>query len=980
MKISKYSIAAALAAFMGFAGCSQEEIEESRAILPESEELTLPAEAADHTITIYADGTWVADVTEDWLSINPNSGQGTVEVTLSVEENATDAPREAEIKIQGASTIPVVTIKVKQKMDRFRAVEAISVTKAIALKEGSLAKLAECQVVATTTDGFIVSDGTSNIFVEGSASVKAGDRLTLTGDIVAFNGITAIELEDAFLTEAAELKYPAATEVDFKEYTATKSEYVSATVSYADGGILNVDGELVAKVYNPTSEQNAYAYHKVTVKGYTLGVVDGVPAILAVEIIDIEMEAVPYLQFEIGTDNFKNTNTSFGTSHKFNAISGGGYIEYVPDDLANSDPDGVWKMDISANDPRCTGPWPGDYWDFVGTAKVVANTEFRVKFGARVSATGHKYWMLEYLDGEVWKPAGEVKVSTDMPEGENVEYTHAMNADGGTNIIVDEVFSITKNMDYLEMRFRCVTNWRADGAGSLAKRNTGSARLSIYSDGSKGDASVVAPQPSIIITKMGDGQATVDPEPEYANIELSTSILAFEGTPTSPQTVTITSDRDFTLTPAVSWITLDVAEGAAGTPTKVNVTCSPSETTTLRQSKIVIKSGDSKAEIYVVQSAAGSQLDPLISIATGNNVTVLGEGEEFSADVQANVEYKVEISDAWISEVIEPATRAIVEKTSHKFVAESNMTGAERTGTIRFYNEEYGIESVLAVRQENFVPRVTVTYTCGSTIPAVPGVASTVMYHVDANIDFTVSADSWIKFPQTSCPKGVYDVPVEIEANPESQIRTGKATLEFGLGPQDIVVNQYPAGTYYVETFNWVAPYVQQYIDAGKVMGDSMLDDAAYAIGSPYTNITGFDKGMEAAGLQSLFTTRSNEAIYPCLGNYLKFSKTDYMNGLRLPAVPISGTADLTLTFDWACSNGDNVTLLVSLEGAGTIEGTCEFTPVAGLADSYEWQPQTVTIKGADATTRVKIAPKDFQDAKVTGAKQRYFLDNIILK
>ncbi|MGN1221208.1 MAG: BACON domain-containing protein, partial [Candidatus Cryptobacteroides sp.] len=528
MKISKYSIIASLgAAMMALFGCAQAEIEESKAIIPQETEYVLPAAASEQVITIYADGKWTVDLNADWLSVNPTFGQGTMDITLTAEENTGDAAREAKLLIKGSATISDVEIAITQKMDRFRAEKTVSVTEALALKENALAKLSECQVVATTTNGFVVSDGTSNIFIQGSASVKAGDKLTLTGDVIAFNGITAIKLEDAFKTTAAEIKYPAATEVDFKEYKGTKSEYVSATVSYSDGGVLNVNGEQVAKVYNPTDKQNAYAYHKVTVKGYTLGVVDNVPAILVVEIIDIEMEAIPYMQFEIGTADFKTANPSFGENHKFNANVGGGYIEYIPDDLANSDPDGVWKMDISGNDPRCTGPWPGDYWYFVGATKVVANSEFRVKFGSRVSATGHKYWMLEYRDGEIWKPAADVKVSTDMPEGENVEYTHAMNADGGTNIIVDETFSITKNMDRLEMRFRCVTNWQANGKGPLAKRNTGSARLSVKSDGSKGDASVVAPQPSILITKMGAGQATVDPEPEYTNIELSTSVLAF---------------------------------------------------------------------------------------------------------------------------------------------------------------------------------------------------------------------------------------------------------------------------------------------------------------------------------------------------------------------------------------------------------------------------------------------------------------------
>ncbi|MGM9741582.1 MAG: BACON domain-containing protein [Candidatus Cryptobacteroides sp.] len=978
MKLFKYLFLPTLAA-LGFIACEEEENAPSRAILPEETTLTIPAAGTTRTVTIYADGTWVADVTDTWLSIDPTSGEGSVEVNLTVDANVSDNEREAKIVILGSSKLGEVEITVKQKMDRFREIASQSVTEALKLKAGDLAKLSECQVMKTTSGGFIVSDGTSSIMVQGTASVAEGDKLTLTGDVVEFNGITAIKLEDAFPGASAEVKYPAAKEVDFENaYAPGKVEYINATLSYGSGGDLSLDGKKVAVAYNPTNAQNEYAFHLVKLTGYYVGEVNNIPAILITDIEDLGMEAIPYMQFEIETSAFNSSYSStIGTTHKFNANVGSGYIEYIPYDLANTDPAGVWKMDVSGNDPRATGPWPGDYWDFVGTTAVKANSEFKIQFGSRVSATGHKYWMLEVLDGSVWKPIGEVKVSTDMPDGENVEYTHAMNKDGGTNIIIDESFSITKNMDKLEIRFRCLTNWQANGSGPLAQRNTGTARLAVASDGSKGDASVVAPQPSILITKMGDGAATVDPEPEYANIELSSSLLTFEGTPDAPKTLTVKSDRDFTATSSVSWLTLDPAAGSADESVKINVTCAPSDLVTLRQGKIIVTSGDSRAEINVVQSAAGGNLDPLISLATGNSITVLGEGQEFSASVLSNVDYQVEILDEWLSEITEPATKAIVETSSHTFKAAANMTGAERTGHIRFYNEAKNLETVLTVNQENFVPRVTVT--TNHIYPAVSGNGGSLNYKIDANIPFTVSIDgSWVKFPQTEGPAGVYTVPVTFEANTSDATRSAVITIsndEYGYSTT-VEVNQYGKGVIFADNFDWVEYFVDMDIAKGNTQGDGMADKKAYSIGSSY-NLTGFSATLTDMGYEALFP--SSKTVYVCKGNYLKFSKTNNTNGVRLPAM-VFGSSSATLSFDWAPNGTDSVELEVEVEGNGTVNGSKSIVLTRG-EETWTWNSVSLEIAGADADTRIVLRPTCFTGAAVTdGLLHRWYLDNILVK
>lgn len=977
--------------------CGTEESEESKAILAGDSEITVPAEASTKTVTIYADGSWVADVTDTWLSIDPTRGYGTVDVTLNVDANLSDAAREAKIIVKGASTLSDVEIAVNQKMDRFRETSAKTVTEALSLKEGDLAKISECQVMALSSKGFVVSDGTSNLFVLGSdASLKAGCKLTLTGDVVAFNNITAIQLEDAFFASEGEVAYPEAKDVTEAEgYAPGKVEYISATASFAAGGSLSVNDKKFATVYNNSTDfDNAYSYHKVLVSGYYLGSDKDVHSIMAVAFEDKGMEAVPYLQFEIGTSAFASANKSkIGESHQFASTVGNGYVKYEPNDLAGSDPDGVWKMDVSGNDPRCTGPWFGDYWHFVGGSAVKANTEFKLQFGARTSASGPKYWTLEYLDGTVWKPIGDVKESTDITEGGNVTYTHCMNADGNTNIIIDEAFSITKNMDRLELRFRCMSTWRADGKGVLAKRNTGSARLSVNS-GASSKTPVTAPQPSILITKMGDGNATVDPEPEYADITLSTPLLTFEGAPEGPKVLKVTSDHDFTVKSNVSWLTLSVAEGTANSTAEISVTCEPNDMSKLREGRITITSGDSKAEVYVVQSAAGGELDPLISISSGNAVEVSGQGGEFSAKVQANVEFETEINGSWITEVVAPSTKAVVETVTKTFKAEPNLTGADRTGTIRFFKGN--IESVLTVKQAKFEPSISVTY---SGVNTIAGIGETRKLNIVSNVPFTVTAPSWVKLPTTNVPAaGTYPIDVAFDAN-TGAARSGQVVFknaEYNY-TYTVDVAQAAAGVCFYDDFGWLSPLLDAYAAAtGTKIGDTIgnkKDDNAVNI---------YNKAIKEVTLPA-FANAGYEDMNPSLelvylqNKYLKFNKTGGNNtSLRLPKLPLTSATDVTVEFDHAGmvqGKGivDDSGVVIVIEGDGQFENGTKYSDVLTIdqpTGTYSWTHSSAKIKGATANTRLvvvmyRVLVKDASgnytgtyNYKVSGAG-RIFIDNI---
>ena len=898
MKNLKYYILTLLgAASLFFTGCKDDEPAESKAILSAESEILVPGIASTKTVTIYADGKWEADVTDDWLSIEPSNGNGTMDITLSVAQNTDLSEREGKIVVLGASTIPQTEITVKQRVDRFAGVSEVSVTKALELTADGLAKISECQVMAVTDNGFVVSDGSSNIFVEKTSSslvigkdgsLAVGDKLSLTGDVEAFNSITAIKLYDAFYSSASEVKYPEATDItSTTAYAPGKAEYVTTTVSYGDGGALSSGETKVGYVYNPSSAQiQSYSFHKVGITGFYLGTAsDGLYYVLPVDIQDIEMEAVPLLVFEIGTDDFYNTyKGTYGTTHSFPAKTGSGFIEYIPYDLDNTDPDGVFKMDIDQSsahydDPRCTGPWPEDYWLFESDAAVKANTEFNIKFGARTSATGHKYWILEYLDGKVWKTAGTPKFSTDMPS--QVEYTAAMNSDGKTNVIVNENFKITKNMDQLKVRFRCVANWQANGKGALAKRNTGSARLSIRSN--TGSATpVTAPQPGIYVTKMGDGVESGEPDPVEANIELSTDLLTFEGTPGAPATFTVSSDQAFTLKSDASWLTLTPEAGIAGTPAEITVTCEPSTLSSLRQAKITVISGLSTAVVNVVQSAAGGNLDPLISLSSGNSISIPSDGGDFTVNVQANVSYEVQINGDWIAPKPSPTVSSIVSTSSHYYSVGANTSGDNRIGTIRFYNTANNLEAVLTVSQ------------------------------------------------------------------------TPKGTVAFS------------------DNFDWVAPFVQWDKDNKRTQGDSMKDKKTVNIGTSYS-IPGFVDAFTAKGYEALLP--SSKTVYVCEGNYLKFSKTSNVNGIRLPAVTLGASGNMIVSFDWGKNASDVFNLVVEVEGKGTINGEKK---VEYTNDYWTWKTESFMVKGADADTRVIVHPTDYTGSVAsTKILHRWFIDNV---
>ena len=175
-----------------------------------------------------------------------------------------------------------------------------------------------------------------------------------------------------------------------------------------------------------------------------------------------------------GTTGVTNKAAGDGGMYVASNVSEGGKITYVQIDKTELDVDGKASRIVGGTGhPYVTGAWKGDYWLFTlgNGSEIAAGKQAHIKYITRTSATGLKYWMAEYFDGNEWKPALEVK-----KDGET-EYNIQMNSDGKTNVEVDATFTLAKAVKEVQFRMRGVTIEQASGNGPLEKPNGGTCRI-----------------------------------------------------------------------------------------------------------------------------------------------------------------------------------------------------------------------------------------------------------------------------------------------------------------------------------------------------------------------------------------------------------------------------------------------------------------------------------------------------------------------
>ena len=860
------------------------------------------------------------------------------------------------------------------------------------LEDGKFAKINGAQVVALTDEGYVVSDASGLLYVKRGADAadvaKLGDKLFLAGEKVSLYGNAALLAGEITVQSNEEVTRPAPLPLlsNLDAEKAKKIMYVSVEAGLL-GRDLKFEQTLPVSVtlLDPKSgdvDLDKVNMHNVAINAYFIGL-DGDNVKLAATSVDDKGENESLMAFfyddfswmkayipaevKVG-DSIKENNAS---AEAPNVRSNGSLSNLLDAFLAKGYED--------LNPSSKTLYAQAYYWKMGKTSKATANNNNGLRLPP-MELKGSELINV-YIEFD-W--AAHMTTSGDIDKVQIVAELEGKGSfDNGTN--VSDPFVTTQEKGHIEWQHAKV----------LAKGVNNQTRIVLR----PAEYSSVTPDQQrwhVDNIKVSDSHIPYA-EPEYANVTVSDEVVTFEGTPTGPASITINSDKDWTITKGQNsdWFSIDVTQGAAGSDTKVAVTCEPSTISILRRSTFVIASADTRKTIHVVQSAVGQELDPFISIKGGNSVDISGQGGEFAVTIQANTDYETKIDADWIQ--LAPSTVAMVEWTTLKFTAKANL-GDARTGIVRFVKGN--IETVLTVKQDKFEPSIKVT----TTDNAVPSEGKSVPVHIVSNVDFTAST-AGMTLPVSSAKAGTYDLNIPVPANTGAP-RKLSVTFENAQYNYKTTFEIYQAGgsVVFSDDFSWVAPMVSAWNDAnsGKKVGDTVgssgKDAEAPNVYSNATIKSSFASAFKAQGYEDL---QPSEQVIYLQDQYLKLGKTDkHNNAIRLPAATaLTSPSDVFVEFDHATmcqSDGtcDDAKVVVVIEGDGEFEnGTkcSDILPVIQEKGTYRWTHSGTLVKGMTSETRLVVVmyrvvmSKDSNGVykfnnkynyKVSGAG-RIFLDNI---
>lgn len=694
-KLLKISAIALLAS--PFTGCKEEELVKPSALMAESS-VTFEAKSVEaQSFRIASDSEWMVDVDEPWITVDPMSGSNTMDVNVTVEDNYTNgvmnAPRQGVITIANKRGYSITTV-VYQKGDNYLGVSEVPISDVLELEDGKFAKINGAQVVALTDEGYVVSDASGLLYVKRGADAadvaKLGDKLFLAGEKVSLYGNAALVAGEITVQSNEEVTRPAPLPLlsNLDAEKAKKIMYVSVEAGLL-GRDLKFEQTLPVSVtlLDPKSgdvDLDKVNMHNVAINAYFIGL-DGDNVKLAATSVDDKGENESLMAFfyddfswmkayipaevKVG-DSIKENNAG---AEAPNVRSNGSLSNLLDAFLAKGYED--------LNPSSKTLYAQAYYWKMGKTSKATANNNNGLRLPP-MELKGSELINV-YIEFD-W--AAHMTGSGDIDKVQIVAELEGKGSfDNGTN--VSDPFVTTQEKGHIEWQHAKV----------LAKGVNNQTRIVLR----PAEYSSVTPDQQrwhVDNIKVSDSHIPYA-EPEYANVTVSDEVVTFEGTPTGPVSITINSDKDWTITKGQNsdWFSIDVTQGAAGSDTKVAVTCEPSTISTLRRSTFVIASADTRKTIHVVQSAAGGELDPLISIVGGNSVTVAATAATMSVRIQANVPFRYDCDVDWITPAAQKSS--LVSVTEGAFTVAANNGTDERTAHIRFYNDQYGLEAIYTVKQ-----------------------------------------------------------------------------------------------------------------------------------------------------------------------------------------------------------------------------------------------------------------------------------------
>lgn len=287
----------ALVAVLGFSvsACSDDDTNVAKAVLATASGLNYSAEQPEaKIITVYSDGAWTCQHA-DWVMVEPDHGDGTTEVRISVQPNmrdgAPDNPRKDDVVFKGVTKASEAHVIIRQDGDKFRDVQPITISDVDALKDEEVAVLKNVTVTTVLDGGFVVTDGTNNLKVISDAAPAKGNTLSLYGERASDARNMAVLALDRYVIEGTAAVLPAPKDItaEIETYASKVREYVTMT-GIVDGNNITVGEAKMSGFAVEVAKDIDWASlngHRVKVSAFNAGTASPIVNLIINEVQDL---------------------------------------------------------------------------------------------------------------------------------------------------------------------------------------------------------------------------------------------------------------------------------------------------------------------------------------------------------------------------------------------------------------------------------------------------------------------------------------------------------------------------------------------------------------------------------------------------------------------------------------------------------------------------------------------------------------------
>ncbi len=258
-------------------------------------------------------------------------------------------------------------------------------------------------------------------------------------------------------------------------------------------------------------------------------------------------------------DEGSNRNTAEGYGDKYiNATIGAGKVSYYQVDKSSFNIEKIYRYVGKGGEPVIYGAWEGDHFLFEAESQtaIPANSNVSISFGLYGSgSTSMKDWLLEYKDGDSWKPVI------------NVESNNENNA-----AKVNATVILSQSTNKVSFRLACTSKTTIDGKEQSAPVEGKWVRISPKQPIIiKGSAITDSDISSVLVPAFKLDKKEADAEAAGSTITLEvTSNMAW--TAVSNSDWATVSPANGTASESVSQITVTVAENTSAEPRTAEVT------------------------------------------------------------------------------------------------------------------------------------------------------------------------------------------------------------------------------------------------------------------------------------------------------------------------------------------------------------------------------------------------------------------------